>query len=237
LTVAVDKIGGTGTYADWNLSLAGDPGVPGVAGSASMVGTSTTSLSITSAAVRTFTVAAGLGFGVGTRLRAVSDADPTNDYMEGVVTDYTGTALEVSMDRSQGSGTHADWTITIAGDPGLVAGTVVSYDFGIFFGGTPTSSQLMAMFVAGRAFTLPDDFAGAVGRIGVNPTSSFVIDVEVNGSAVGTITIGTGGAFTFNTTGGAVSISVGDYVEIIAPSVVDGTAEDISISFLGTRVI
>src|SRR5690606_1926790 len=54
------------------------------------------------------------GWGVGARLRASSDADGEN-FVEGIVTAYSGTTLELAVDLTGGAGTHADWTINIAG--------------------------------------------------------------------------------------------------------------------------
>lgn len=85
---------------------------------AGITATSVTSLSITSGASRTFTTQSGKQFSAGVRVRASSAAAPATNYMEGVVTSYSGTSLIVTMDNSGGSGTYADWNISIAGDKG-----------------------------------------------------------------------------------------------------------------------
>lgn len=104
-------------------------------------------------------------------------------------------------------------------------------DLGFYFpGGPPTSSQLLYKYVTPRAFTIPDDFAGARGHVGTNPTGSFVMTVSVAGSSVGTITVSTGGAFTFATTGGSVAVSAGERIEIAAPSGTDATVADIAVT-------
>ena len=78
--------------------------------------TSTTSLAIATGS-KTFTTQSGKPYLVGTRLRASSEADPA-DYMEGLVTSYSGTTLIILMDNIGGSGTDADWNINVAGDKG-----------------------------------------------------------------------------------------------------------------------
>jgi len=83
---------------------------------AAMVGTSTTSLLI-AVATKVFTTQAGKDFQAGKWLLITSDADPTN-YMHGQITSYSSTTLTMNITNVGGSGTLADWTITIAGTRG-----------------------------------------------------------------------------------------------------------------------
>jgi hypothetical protein len=82
-------------------------------------GTSSTSLAIANTVTRTFTTQLGLGYN-GSRVRAASAANPVN-YMEGVCT-YSGTTLTMTVDAIGGSGTFADWVLSIAGQPGVAGG-------------------------------------------------------------------------------------------------------------------
>jgi hypothetical protein len=92
----------------------GAQGAQGVAG-AGYGGASTTSLAIGTGA-KTFTMdASGYAYVVGSRVRAASDASPTVNWMEGYVTSYSGTSLEITVDSIGGSGTLADWSFSIAG--------------------------------------------------------------------------------------------------------------------------
>jgi hypothetical protein len=110
LTVTVDLIGGTGTHTDWNINLAfGTNG-------AGYYATSATSFAIGGGS-DAFTTQAGLAYTAGARVRASSAANPAN-YMEGVVTAYSGTTLTVTIDHVGGSGTHTDWNLNLAGDVG-----------------------------------------------------------------------------------------------------------------------
>lgn len=79
-------------------------------------GTSTTSLAIGTGS-KVFTTQADLPFNAGKWLLVTSDADPTN-YMHGQVTSYSGTTLTLNVTNIGGSGTLADWTITISGTQG-----------------------------------------------------------------------------------------------------------------------
>jgi hypothetical protein len=87
-------------------------------------GTSATSL-LVGTGTKAFTTQGSLAYD-GARVRAASAADP-NNWMEGVA-DYFGTSLTMMSDKIHGSGTHADWLFSIAGQPGvdgLGAGDVI----------------------------------------------------------------------------------------------------------------
>jgi hypothetical protein len=109
-----------------------------------------------------------------------------------------------------------------------------AYDFGFVKAATPTSSEVIGKVVASRAVSLPANFAGSVGHIDINPTSTFDIDVTKNGSSIGTISISTGGTFTFTTSGGtAQSVAAGDVIRFVAPSSADATAAGIAATLVG----
>jgi len=85
---------------------------------AKLTGTSTSSVSIGTGA-KTFTTQAGKNFGTGRHVLITSDADAANRRMSGVVTDYTGTSLQVSVEVAVGGpGPYTDWTIRIDGERG-----------------------------------------------------------------------------------------------------------------------
>lgn len=79
---------------------------------ATTTGTSTTSQAIATGSV-TLQTQTDLVVTVGDPVLISSDANPAN-YMQGVVTSYSGGSLTVNVDQTGGSGTHADWTITSA---------------------------------------------------------------------------------------------------------------------------
>ena len=88
----------------------------GVTGTALITATSTTSLATTGTGSKIWTIESGRGFAIGQRLRAASD-DGTK-INEGVVVSYSGTTLTINVDYVSGSGTHADWNISVTGDRG-----------------------------------------------------------------------------------------------------------------------
>ena len=110
-------------------------------------------------------------------------------------------------------------------------------DFELNYGGTPAADEVLRTLCITRDMEFAADFSGWFGRVGTNPASSFEISVvDVSGpTEVGTITIGTGGTFTFATTGGtAVSLSAGDFLELQAPSTPDGSIDSIYVGMPGT---
>jgi hypothetical protein len=103
------------------LAIQGANGNDGEAGSSDVTGTSTTSIAI-GAATPTFTVVEeNRGWAVGARLRVSRTAAPTTDFMEGVVTAYSGFSLTLAIDMTVGSGTFSAWTINLAGQEGEAA--------------------------------------------------------------------------------------------------------------------
>lgn len=78
--------------------------------------TSTTSLTVTGSGSKIWTIQPNRGFAMGQRLRAASD-DGTK-INEGLVVAYSDTSLTINVDYVSGSGTHADWNISVIGDRG-----------------------------------------------------------------------------------------------------------------------
>jgi hypothetical protein len=145
LVINVDTTGGSGTLASWNINAAGNVGATGATGTTGATGaagstgatgttgtagtngtngtngtgyaaTSTTSLTIGTGSA-TFTTQSGLAYSAGARARASSSANTAN-YMEGLVTSYSGTTLVINVDTTGGSGTLASWNINVAGNVG-----------------------------------------------------------------------------------------------------------------------
>jgi hypothetical protein len=113
--------------------LRGLQGIQGVTG-ASYSGTSTTSITIGTGST-TFATQAGLAYVVGSRLRLASAGTP-NTWMEGNVTAYSLTTMTFLATKVSGSGTHADWNLSLAGEPGA-DGTQRTFG-GSYAGGIPT---------------------------------------------------------------------------------------------------
>lgn len=87
--------------------------------------TSTTSLAIGTGA-KTFTTQSGKLFVAGQFLQIASNANAVN-YMHGTVTSYSGTSLVTNITDTGGSGTLADWNISISGTQGPAGGVSGTY--------------------------------------------------------------------------------------------------------------
>ncbi len=120
LVVDVITTGGAGTLADWLIMSSGARGGTGTTGATGpgYLATSTSSVLIGSSGTKTFTTQAGLAYSAGARVRASDAGAPSTNYMEGVVSSYSGTTLAFTADRSVGSGTLTSWSINLAGDKG-----------------------------------------------------------------------------------------------------------------------
>ena len=89
--------------------------------------TSSTSITIATGS-KTFTTnisATSTAFTVGTRVRFAYTTTPAN-FMEGVITSFSGTTMVVNVDLTGGSGTYAAWSLSVAGNQGTGAVTSVT---------------------------------------------------------------------------------------------------------------
>lgn len=101
--------------------------------------TSSSSVAIGTGA-KTFTVSAGKLFAVGQELMIASAANVAN-YMHGQVTGYSGTTLNVTVTDIGGSGTKADWVISVSGTQGPTGATGATGSTGATGAGVPTGGS------------------------------------------------------------------------------------------------
>ncbi len=197
--------GGSGTFADWIIRATG-------ATIAAYSGTSVTSNTIGSSGTKTFATQSWLSYQVGTRVRAADASAPTVNWMEGVVTSYAAGSLAFTADKSLGSGTLTNWTLSVAGQPGvdgLGTGDVVgpasaTADSLARFDGTTgkllKNGAVVGTDVAGlavsQAFTKPQGYAEAALTYTSGGTTAWDVDV----APLATLALATG-----NTTMGAPS--------------------------------
>lgn len=120
-----------------------------------------------------------------------------------------------------------------AGPTGPAGST--AYSLPIYFLETPVADDVLLYHVFAENVVFPDDFSGAAGVVGTNPTSSFVISIEKNGTAAGSITVSTAGVFTFATTGTTLSFAAGDTIKVICPASADATVANLATTLKGTR--
>lgn len=111
-----------------------------------------------------------------------------------------------------------------------------SYDFGASFEAAPAVSTVFGRVQISRNITLPANFAGSTGDVAANPTSTYAVDVQDDGVSIGTISVSTGGVFTFSTAGGtAKSVAAGSTVTFITPAGADATVAGFSAALLGSE--
>lgn len=124
-----------------------------------------------------------------------------------------------------------------AGADGADGAANTIYDQALFISGLPPDGVTLYRNVLARSVQLAGNALGSVGFCSVNPTATAVFDLLKNGASVGSVSISTGGVFTFSTTGGlAVSFVAGDRFELVAPSPQDATLQNISITLVLTRL-
>lgn len=106
----------------FSSTVSGKPGTGGAG--PGYLATSATSLTIASSGSIAGTTQLNLAYTAGARVRFTSTG--SGAWMEGVVTSYDAAGLlTFTADKSSGSGTHTDWDINLAGQPG-VAGTGIA---------------------------------------------------------------------------------------------------------------
>jgi hypothetical protein len=125
--------------------------------------------------------------------------------------------------------------VLVDGDDVVPLATNPPHTVGLYSFGTPGASDVMLRYNFVESVTYANEFLGSIGEIATNPTGSFVMTVEKNGVGVGSITISTGGAYTFATTGAEVQFDYGDVLTVTAPVAPDATAAGISATLLGKR--
>lgn len=150
-------------------------------------GTSATSLAIGTGS-KSFTASTGKLWNVGQFVIAASDADEAN-YMVGQVTSYnSGTgalAITVGAGMTGGSGTYADWIISLAPAPGdfiTAAGTATLTNKTIAFGSN-TVSGTIAQFNAACSDADFATLAGSETLTNKTLTSPAITDPVLTGTA------------------------------------------------------
>lgn len=138
---------------------------------AGLKSTSTTSLAVGTGG-KSFTTQSGKGFIAGMWLLITSDANPTN-YMHGYVSSYVGTTLIMVITSVGGSGTLADWTITLSGTRGATGADGAIGNF---------SATATATLAAADLLLFSDNSAAGASRVSTPPN----IDLGIFGSGAAT---------------------------------------------------
>lgn len=114
-----------------------------------------------------------------------------------------------------------------AGDPSVTA----PYDPQGYFDGTPADSEIMYQLIAGRVITVTDIAV----TTDVNPTTTQTLNITVDGSSVGSITLNTGGTHVDTLSGGSFEVLTGQVLRIVATTGID--AQDFTFGFTATAEV
>ena len=165
---------------------------------------------------------------------------PTAEWETGLGT-YSGVNQLTRTTVGRSSNTNAAVTFS-AGTKRVVLSATQAY-FALlarrttrfFFTTTPTASEVLCLDVAEQAFTLPANLSGSQVKVGTNATATFALDLQQNGTTIGTISIATSGTATLTTTSGtSKAIAIGDVLKVVAPGTADTTIANVAISLKGT---
>lgn len=122
LSVRRTDAGGSGTYADWTVSVdggSGPEGPVGPIGPTPAISTSTSAtLPIQLGATASFACAADVPLLVGTFVLMTASGDP-NTWMFGQIATKAGATLTVDVQGVNGSGSPAGWTVQLVGPRGI----------------------------------------------------------------------------------------------------------------------
>lgn len=108
--------------------------------------------------------------------------------------------------------------------------------FAVSFRGKPDPGEVLLDYVVpvGATFNLTTAAAGdSRGAVTTNPTASAVFKIQKNLADVGTVTVSTGGAFTFAITSSPEVYVAGNRLTILAPATQDATMADGAFSLKG----
>lgn len=156
-------------------------------------GTSTTSLSI-GTGTKVFTTQANEQYATGVYMMASSQANSTN-FMFGQVVSYSGTTLTINVQVVGGSGTYADWNLSLSGVRGAqgpAGGTNLTY--------TPRSSNTQFTSAdTGKAFNFTASFTQTLAAVSSLGSSFFAL---LRNSSSGDVTLDPNGS---ETIGGATT--------------------------------
>ncbi len=171
---------------------------------------------------KTFTVntdATDTAFIIGNRVRIIYDA---TNYMDGVITAYSGTSMTVLVDATAGSGTYTVWELSLTGS----AGGVTSFS-GNSTGLTPATPTAGAISLAGTLNVAN----GGTGQTTYTDGQLLIGNTTGNTLAKATLTAGTNVSITNGA--GAITINATDQFVGTVTSV-SGTGTVNGITLTGT---
>jgi len=151
-----------------------------------------------------------------------------------IETETAGTSVTLA-DGEEGFFYQSANVITQINAPAVPDVVVIPYDMSMYAVETPAADDILAEIIVARAITIPASFSGSYGRVGVIPTTAaFVVDINKNGSALGTASFAlTTGTVTFSGIS-ETSFAAGDRISFVAPTTPDAVCAEIAITLAAT---
>lgn len=102
--------------------------------------------------------------------------------------------------------------------------------------GNPDSSQFMGGVIVKSDLLFPPDFVGAVASIKSLPAANYVVDMQIDGDSIGSVTFDTSGNALIESIGGLeTEVAADSQIDFYAPLVTD-TARDFTFVLIGQIV-
>ena len=108
------------------------------------------------------------------------------------------------------------------------------YDVGAYYAGTPGDAVTILSHIAARAFTIKAGMPGSQWDCGSNPAAATTLDVQKNGTNVGSISVTTAGVGTF-AMASDTSFAAGDILSVVTPNPADASMANITLTIAGER--
>jgi hypothetical protein len=109
------------------------------------------------------------------------------------------------------------------------------FDLGLHLPDLSTAGALLAEIVLARPVDFPAAFAGSTGYARIAATAETILDVQKNGSNIGTVTFAAAGFTPVFALASAISFAAGDRLGIVNEDPADATLAGVSLNFAGTR--
>jgi hypothetical protein len=109
------------------------------------------------------------------------------------------------------------------------------FDLGLHLPDLSTAGALLAEIVLARPVDFPAAFTGSTGYARIAATAETVLDVQKNGSNIGTVTFAAAGATPTFGLASPTSFAAGDRLAILNEDPADATLAGVSLTFAGTR--
>ena len=126
--------------------------------------------------------------------------------------------------------------ITAAGGTTGGGGGSSAADFGFFFSGKPIASAVIFEMIMSKAIILPLNLSGSKADTNTAATADYTMTLNKNGASIGTIKYPAGGGAITIVFSAAVTLSIGDKLQVVGQVAPDLTLADFFVSFAATFV-